>query len=723
MMRDDRGVALREIGTLFRVGTFAGVGDGALLERFVGGHGEAAEAAFAALVDRHGPMVLRICRRELNDTHDADDAFQATFLALLRGATSIRNWDSVASWLHGTALRIVACSRTSQARRRIHERRSVKLRLFDHNEPTCKNVNAIIHEEIARLPAQYRVAIVLCDLEGVSHQEASQRLGWPIGTLKSRIFRGREQLKSRLIRRGLAPGVGLVGGVVAAETLAGVGPRLAEATVRLAMGQRTAEMVSSAVKLADLFQRGLIMCRIRWIAVGVATFGMLATGATLVAQRPGGAVPGELKQVVDPLNGPVRVEIIGPYQVIYPVSYLVKWVPEDSDGHRPPVDMNPLIKLITGSVAPGTWKDRDAKGRVKEATAGIGTISQHETNLSLIVVQTAEAHAQIAERLDQLGDVLSAREGGTQVSGRDAKASGRDAKVSKDSKGMMGMMSGIGGSKPANTAEKNWRESLITAIDPIQATWAKQTDYQRWKDHAEFNGKIADFRKLFDEGTKAYKSADFARTATLYEDAAKHLQAVLQTHSNADESLISKKDFDLIVKRYARAYMQLAKPIPKNTPFADFLNQPEGATADPFKPTAKPGSGNNTVENQPPSAPGSAGGMMSMMGGGSMRGSAPGAGMASMMGSGNMPGMSKPTDPTAPGGYRGMMGGSSDGGTANPGGPGHAMGMGMAGYGSSMSAPIDKTELRLRAVEEKLDRLLKLLDTPKPDRDANGLRR
>ena len=89
-MRDDRGAALREIGTLFGVGTFAGLGDGALLDRFVSAHGEAAEAAFATIVERHGPMVLRVCKRVLKDHNDAEDAFQATFIALLRGAATIR---------------------------------------------------------------------------------------------------------------------------------------------------------------------------------------------------------------------------------------------------------------------------------------------------------------------------------------------------------------------------------------------------------------------------------------------------------------------------------------------------------------------------------------------------------------------------------------------------------------------------------------------------------
>src|SRR2546423_1461190 len=112
-----RGV-LGPIGRLFRTGTAAGLSDAQLLERFVRRHDEAAEAAFAALMERHGPMVLSVCRRILNDPHDAQDAFQATFLVLVRKAGMVRKRGSIADWLHGVALRVAAHAWASSARRR-----------------------------------------------------------------------------------------------------------------------------------------------------------------------------------------------------------------------------------------------------------------------------------------------------------------------------------------------------------------------------------------------------------------------------------------------------------------------------------------------------------------------------------------------------------------------------------------------------------------------------
>jgi hypothetical protein len=116
----------RHLRTLFDVGAVGGLTDGELLSRFASGGGEAAELAFAALVERHGPMVLRVCRSILRDDHAAEDALQATFLILVRRAGSVRKRDSIGSWLHGVALRVAGCARRSAARRRVHERRAAE---------------------------------------------------------------------------------------------------------------------------------------------------------------------------------------------------------------------------------------------------------------------------------------------------------------------------------------------------------------------------------------------------------------------------------------------------------------------------------------------------------------------------------------------------------------------------------------------------------------------
>jgi RNA polymerase sigma factor (sigma-70 family) len=152
-------------------------------------------------------MVLKVCRQVLGDSHDADDAFQATFLVLLRKAHSVRNADSVASWLNGVAYRISRNARVAGIRRRAHERRGAEMRApKDAGEADRPESWPEIHEEIARLPARYREPLVLCYLEGLTTGAAAHRLRCPQGTVLSRLARGRERLRVRLIRRGLAPG-------------------------------------------------------------------------------------------------------------------------------------------------------------------------------------------------------------------------------------------------------------------------------------------------------------------------------------------------------------------------------------------------------------------------------------------------------------------------------------------------------------------------------------
>src|SRR4029077_4544240 len=146
------------IGRLFRTGTVAGLSDAQLLERFILRHDEAAEAAFAALVERHGPMVLAVCRRVLNDPHDAQDAFQATFLVLVRKASTVRRRQSVAEWLYGVALRVSAHSWADSARRRSVERQA-GTRSSTTYEMTPADLD--VWDEVEHLPRDLRAAVVL----------------------------------------------------------------------------------------------------------------------------------------------------------------------------------------------------------------------------------------------------------------------------------------------------------------------------------------------------------------------------------------------------------------------------------------------------------------------------------------------------------------------------------------------------------------------------------
>jgi RNA polymerase sigma factor (sigma-70 family) len=202
-----------EIRALFGVGALGAMPDRTLLEQF-GRGGEASEAAFATLVERHGPMVLRVCRQLLYDGHLAEDAFQVTFMLLARRARSIHDPDALAGWLHRVARRVALRIQTGIRRRRGREDGLAnEVAVRDRDLLERDEVRAIVHEEIDRLRETQRLPILLCAVEGLSHEEAAHRLRWPVGTVKSRLVRGRRRLEGRLARRGLAPAVALLAGV------------------------------------------------------------------------------------------------------------------------------------------------------------------------------------------------------------------------------------------------------------------------------------------------------------------------------------------------------------------------------------------------------------------------------------------------------------------------------------------------------------------------------
>jgi RNA polymerase sigma factor (sigma-70 family) len=195
----------QQIDIAFNAGTVVGLTDRQLVERFAARRDPIAEVAFAALVRRHGPMVLRVCRKILRNHHDAQDAFQATFLILARKAESLWVEDSLGPWLHGVACRVASTSKAAAARRRAHESKVARLAVTAISEKASDDSCAILHEELARLPDRYRATIVLCDLEGRTYEEAAWELGRPVGTIKSRLARGRERLRIRMMRRGVVP--------------------------------------------------------------------------------------------------------------------------------------------------------------------------------------------------------------------------------------------------------------------------------------------------------------------------------------------------------------------------------------------------------------------------------------------------------------------------------------------------------------------------------------
>ena len=168
---------LRQIDVAFNAGTVVALTDRQLVERFAARRDPIAEVAFAALVRRHGAMVLRVCRSILRDHHAAQDAFQVTFLILARKAGSLWVADSLGPWLHGVACRVASASKAAAARRRAHESKVAGLAAAFIDKEGSDDLSAILHEEVERLPDRYRAAIVLCDLQGRTYEEA-RRGNW-----------------------------------------------------------------------------------------------------------------------------------------------------------------------------------------------------------------------------------------------------------------------------------------------------------------------------------------------------------------------------------------------------------------------------------------------------------------------------------------------------------------------------------------------------------------
>lgn len=240
--------------------------DGELLERFVTARDE---AAFEGLVRRHGPMVLGLCRRALRDNHDAEDAFQATFLVLVRNAQTIRKRDSLASWLYGVALRVTRKAQVGARQRELVHHGEATVAIGPETDDDRFELRPILHDEVDRLPDKYRAPVVLCYFEGQSHEEAARQLDWPVGTVKGRLSRARGILQSRLVRRGLALSLGLVAFLEDEATAAAVPETLVESTVQSAMMTKTIAAFEPAADPKVGRLRSTLSGRKFWLVMGL----------------------------------------------------------------------------------------------------------------------------------------------------------------------------------------------------------------------------------------------------------------------------------------------------------------------------------------------------------------------------------------------------------------------------------------------------------------------
>jgi RNA polymerase sigma factor (sigma-70 family) len=294
METEKRAAVRRQVQSLFNVGAIGGLSDGQLLERFSARNGEAAELAFAALVERHGPCVLRTCRAILRDPSDAHDAFQATFLVLVRRAGSLWVRESLGAWLYAVAYRTASCARIAAARRRKHERKASEYAATSSRFEGGDDLREILHDELNRLPERFRAAVMLCLVEGLTHEQAARRLGWPLGTVESRLARGRARLRARLTRRGLVPTISTIAAAFAVNPAQSAVPaNLAESTTRAALRLAAdkavvAEVVSASVlALVEGGSRTMILTKLKLAGAVLLTLGVTSTGAGLWASQKG----------------------------------------------------------------------------------------------------------------------------------------------------------------------------------------------------------------------------------------------------------------------------------------------------------------------------------------------------------------------------------------------------------------------------------------------------
>jgi RNA polymerase sigma factor (sigma-70 family) len=299
------------VRTLYRVagsGPAAERSDAELLQHFIE---QREESAFAALLERHGGLVMSVCRRVLPRAQDAEDAFQATFLALLRHARSIRHTEAVGSWLYRVAHRIALKAGTDMARRSLRERQSGKVeQVSAPPEPALRELQDLVDEEVRRLPEKYRAPFVLCCLEGKTRTEAARELGWKEGTVAGRLAEARSRLRQRLARRGVALSVALAVAALTPGAEAALSRTVRDATLRAALqcaaGSTSGGAISASVAaLVQGATRTMWTTKTKTATAVLVVLGALAAGvlthcalAAREAGSPAGAaMPGADEKV------------------------------------------------------------------------------------------------------------------------------------------------------------------------------------------------------------------------------------------------------------------------------------------------------------------------------------------------------------------------------------------------------------------------------------------
>jgi RNA polymerase sigma factor (sigma-70 family) len=265
--------------------------DGQLLQRFVA---QGDEDAFAALVQRHGGMVLAVARRLLADANDAEDAFQATFVVLLRKARTLGRRELVGNWLYGVAYRVALKMRSTAARRHERQRPLEGVSLTAPADTAWPELRPLIDGEVQRLPRKYREAVVLCYLEGRTNEEAARLLRCPLSTLKTRLARARDRLRGRLTQRGLSlSATGLAALLTRHAAPASVPPALADSLRKTAAASITGLTVDTVsphvLTVAEGVHKAMLVTKVKLLAAALVAVALLSGGAVALVQHAGAA--------------------------------------------------------------------------------------------------------------------------------------------------------------------------------------------------------------------------------------------------------------------------------------------------------------------------------------------------------------------------------------------------------------------------------------------------
>jgi RNA polymerase sigma factor (sigma-70 family) len=444
--------ALSQVARVFHDGTLTGMSDRQVLERFVA---DRDERAFEALVLRHGPMVFNVCQQILRDQVDAEDAFQAVFVALVEKARTIRVNDSLGPWLYTVATRIARRNRANRKRwaARVASAGDDLAELPTHDDLDRHEIPRVIHEELRRLPRRLQAPVVLCYLEGMTHDFAASELGCPVGTVRSRLAKARGLLRQRVSRRGLTLSIPALALVLESNTRsATISGAARSALMRMASEVVTKTTAASGgfggyAAIAAVLKGVWHVLRIRRPAIFASA--MIFVGALGIIVVSRAFVVGQTSMPPMPsLRQPYDDRPLGPdgrpigakgnwgsetFAKTYYVGDLVKAntpsppnspTPARGEATEPKPDMVPLVLLITSNVAPGSWQVRNeagaditaqalGAGSLANRSAGgsrVGSITPFFPSISLIIRCTAETHEQVGNFLTGLLNVIYARD-------------------------------------------------------------------------------------------------------------------------------------------------------------------------------------------------------------------------------------------------------------------------------------------------------------------------